>query len=238
MKNYVYYVLVLFFGFLNNVLIAQEKEPDLRYLEDQIFLSVTYNSIINHTTDISQGGFSNGWEIGYMRDIPFNKQRNIGIGVGINYASSHIYQNIGIFTYPTTGESYLKILNKNDYIRNKLTISTLEIPIELRYRTSTPNQSNFFRIYLGMKLGVIIDQYSKTTTNVSEIAYYNAHEIQLLRYGPTLTLGYGAWNLRMYYGLSKLFANNTYTTKIPGETIDPISLNTNELNIGLIFFII
>jgi|LGOV01.1.fsa_nt_gb hypothetical protein len=206
------------------------------YLEDQIFFSITYNMLINKSDSIKQGGFSNGLNIGYMRDIPFNERRNFGVGVGINYSIGHYYQNISIKTFED-GTTEFQRLESKDYIRNKFSLSFLEIPFEIRYRTSTIDKDKFFRAYLGFKIGYRLRAYSKLKTQTTEIAYYNQPEFNWWRYGLTLNVGYSTWNFHMYYSLSKVFKDNTSAKPVVPENT-AIPMDMNELSFGLTFYLI
>ena len=55
---------------------------DLKELEDQLYLSVTYSILNNKPATISQNGFSGGFSMGFIKDIPLNEQRNIGLAIG------------------------------------------------------------------------------------------------------------------------------------------------------------
>ena len=52
---------------------------DTRYLEDQFYLGVTYNWLVSKPEEIKQHSFSRSIFGGYQRDIPLNKNRNIGL---------------------------------------------------------------------------------------------------------------------------------------------------------------
>ena len=53
-----------------------------KYLEDQIYFGLTYNIFSNTPTDFFEDGFAYGVALGFIKDIPMNKQRNIGLGIG------------------------------------------------------------------------------------------------------------------------------------------------------------
>ena len=57
---------------------AQEVLPvDEKYLEDQLYIAFTYNMLLNRPANISQHGLSAGVNVGFIKDVPFNKNRNI-----------------------------------------------------------------------------------------------------------------------------------------------------------------
>jgi hypothetical protein len=229
--------LLIFYSFLFiSATRLSGQEIDKYYLEDQIYMTATYNMLVNKSDSITQGGFSNGFSIGYIRDIPFNERRNFGIAVGLAYSIGHYYQNLDIKTF-INGAGDITKLNNSDYIRNKFSLSYIELPFEIRFRTSTVETKNFFRSYVGFKVGYRLNAYSKKKTNYQQSAYYNHPDFNWWRYGITLNLGYSKWNLHIFYSLSEIFKD--------GATANPINinnslipLNMNELNIGLVFYLI
>lgn len=206
------------------------------YLEDQIFITATYNLIVNTDESITQGGFSNGLLVGYVRDIPLNEQRNFGIGLGIDYSISHIYQNISIKSLDN-GSTEFQQMESNEYIRNKFSLSYVEFPLEIRYRTSTIDEHKFFRAYLGFKVGYRLRSYTKLKTQLNEISYYNQPEFNWWKYGVYLNIGYSSWNFHIDYTLSKVFKNDIFA-KPSDSTQDLIPMDMNMLNFGLTFYLI
>ena len=43
---------------------------DDKYREDQFYVAITYNLLGNKPNDVSQNGFSSGFHIGFIRDMP------------------------------------------------------------------------------------------------------------------------------------------------------------------------
>ena len=228
-------ILILFvFSLFSSMSVYAQKSNF--YLEDQIFITPTYNLIINKSDSIVQGGFSNGLLVGYVRDIPLNEQRNFGLGVGINYSISHVYQNVSLRTLDD-GSTDIQKMESNDYIRNKFSLSHIEFPFEIRYRTSTIDKHKFFRAYLGYKIGYKLRSYSKTSTKQTEISYYNQPEFRWWKHGIYLNIGYGSWNFHIDYTLSKVFKADTFAKPVdPANSL--ISMDMNSLNFGLTFYLI
>ena len=228
-------ILTLFILLQISFLSVNAQKSDY-YLEDQIFITTTYNLIINKNDSISQGGFSNGMLIGYIRDIPLNERRNFGLGLGINYSISHIYQNISIKSLDD-GMTDFQRMDNNEYIRNKFSVSYIEMPLEIRYRTSTIDKHKFFRAYLGANIGYRIRAYSKTEKHLTEIAYYNQSEFNWWKYGVYLNIGYSSWNLHVNYTISKVFKDDTFAKPIDSSN-SLIPMDMNMVNFGLTFYLI
>ena len=226
-------VLILTFYFS---LLSGQAQKDNYYLEDQIFITATYNLIVNKSDSIRQGGFSNGLVVGYVRDIPLNKQRNFGLGVGINYSIAHIYQNVSMKSLEN-GTTDIQRMESYQYIRNKFSLSFIEMPFEIRYRTSTIDKHKFFRFYLGFKIGYRLRAYSKLKTKINEISYYNQPEFNWWKYAIYLNIGYGSWNFHVDYTLSKVFKDETFA-KPYDSAQSLIPMDMNMLSFGLTFYLI
>jgi hypothetical protein len=113
---------------------------DNKYLEDQIYISATYNLLLHKPSLINQNGFSGGFSIGFIKDLPINKPRTIGFGVGIGYSFNALIQNLKI-----SQNAGLTTFNKViDYTVNKITLNSLEFPIEFRWRNSSPSRYRFW----------------------------------------------------------------------------------------------
>ena len=57
---------------------AQENEivHDPNYLEDQLYFALTYNILTNKPASIAQNGFSGGYSLGFIKDIPLREIGN------------------------------------------------------------------------------------------------------------------------------------------------------------------
>ncbi len=204
---------------------------DDRYREDQFYASVTYNLLANTSNSISQNGLSTGFHFGVIRDMPINKRRNLAFGLGLGISSNSYNQNILIseavdgYNFNIIDESTINV-NKN-----KFTTYLLEVPFEFRWRTSTAAEYRFWRIYAGFKLGYLVYNTAKfTSNNTNDIRLSNIDAFNDLQYGLTLSAGYGTWNFQVYYALNPIFDDNA---KLNDRTID-----VRTIKVGLIFYIL
>lgn len=204
---------------------SESNLVDSDYLEDQIYISLTYNVLTNIPTAISQNGFSGGFSAGFIKDIPLNKNRNVGLGLGLGYTYQVYIQNLKMES-SDLGTSFTEA---TDYKTNRFGMSALEIPIEFRWRTSTPEKYKFWRIYGGINLSYVLKAKSNYRDIEETIVTANLPEFNNFQYGIMLAAGYSTWNLNVYYGLSSLFKN----AQVNGE-----KLTLNELRIGLKFYIL
>ena len=209
---------------------AEFSRPvDSLYREDQFYLGLTYNILQERPQGVTQSSFSYGLMLGFIRDMPVNKARTLAVGVGFGYALNSYYSNLRAiqsgddiqYIIPGAGVSYK---------RNKLETLLLELPIELRWRNSNPTDFSFWRIYAGMKLGYIVGSRSKYVADTFKDTFYNT-DTRNFQYGLTLSVGYNALNLHVYYGLNGLFDDG-----VSGP--DGEALSMPPLRIGLIFYIL
>ena len=221
-KHFVLIYLCLFFTSMNGQ--VKNDTIDLKYLEDQIYLSLTYNLLFKMPTKISQNGFSGGASLGFIKDIPFNEDRNIGVGLGIGYSYNTYIQNLKI---NRNNNNVLFEIAEN-YKTNRFGISAIEFPFELRWRNSTPEKYKFWRVYTGVKLSYILSAKTYFSDINQTLRTKNIDTFNRLQYGVTLATGYSTWNLYVYYGLRPLFKD----VLLNGDELDII-----DVNVGLRFYI-
>ena len=230
MKKYIFYLLFI----ISTSVFAQAKKTatpfaavDSLYREDQFFLGLTYNTLMKTPVDINQNGLSLGVTAGFLRDFPINKSRTVAIAIGLGASYNKFHQNLRVSNQ--NGTISYRIIGNEGYDRNKLEQVTLDMPIEFRWRNSTPTRYDFLRIYTGFKFGYLL--YNKTlyvgddaTENVQNNSDFNKFQ-----YGPTISVGYNTWNLHAYYGLQPIFGN---------AVLNEQKVKMATLNIGLIFYIL
>ena len=214
--------------------VADTTFVDKKYREDQFYIIATYNALSNAPSSLKQNGFSTSFQFGFIRDFPLNRQRNVAIGVGFGVGLSSLNQNLLIYNQPSNNTPAFKFLERVDgsYSRNKLNYTTVDLPIEFRWRTSTPKAYNFWRIYPGIKFSYITSSRSKYVGDLGNITLKDIRSFNAFQYGLTLSAGYSGVNLFMYYGFQSLFESGT-------STIDNILLDQiTSLQFGLSFYIL
>ena len=204
MKDYIFLLLVLigFIGF------SQENKSELykNYREDQFYASVTYNLLNEKPSDVSQSGFSSGFHFGFIRDMPINERRNFAIGLGLGI-STNSYNQKSLLIEDINNEVVFSIIDEDDYnvTKNKFTTYLVELPLEIRWRTSTATDYNFWRIYTGFKIGYLVYNTTKFKSDISDVKLSNIDSFNKFQYGLTLSAGYSTWNFHVYYGLNPIF---------------------------------
>lgn len=202
---------------------------DSLYREDQFYVGFTYNILVNVPEGLTQNKFSAGLYAGFLRDMPINDSRTVAIAVGAGYALNNYNHDLKIDHVNDTPQ-YGFISDDTYYNKNKLSLHFVEVPVEFRWRTSTPESHKFWRVYTGLKLSYLVYSRSIYDGDPSKVILRDNSDLNKFRYGVYLSTGYNTWNFHIYYGLNPLFKSSA---KLDGQ---PVDLNT--LNLGLMFYIL
>lgn len=200
---------------------------DDKYLEDQWYAGVAYNLILNRPEGVIQRNLSYNIQLGFIRDIPFTKNRNFGIGMGLGYGTNSYYTNMLVNN--DNGISY-DLPEGIDFKRSKLETHAIEFPLEIRWRTSNPIDYKFWRIYGGIKGEYLFSRRYKLITENSGNSVFSNPTMEQWQFGLTLNIGYNTWNVHLYYPLRNLLDNNA---QLNGEGIA-----IKPLRVGVIFYIL
>ena len=214
--------------FAQNPAIEDSLEAvDSLYLEDQYYIGISYNIMQNRPVDVSQRNLSYGLRLGFIRDLPINKRRNKAIGIGLGYGANTYYDNLRAVKQ-NDGSIIYEVITEG-FTKNKLSTHLIEMPIQYRWRTSTPTSYKFWRIYTGIKIGYSFSNTYVFVDDDESIKFTNTN-LDNLQYGLSLSIGYNTSNFYVYYGLNDMYKNAFTST---GEGV-----KTKELKIGLIFYVL
>ncbi|MEB3344196.1 porin family protein [Aquimarina gracilis] len=235
MKKFLLYIIGTFNLFLG---VSQEtksneqeyKAIDSLYREDQFYVGVTYNILLNKPDKVDQSGFSVGLHLGFTRDMPINKRRNVAFGLGLGYSLNVYNQNLFIGEEEETESSVFTSLEGEDFDTNRITTHLVEAPLEFRWRTSVPETHKFYRIYTGFRIGYLYHFKSNFKGSNLQIKQTKVNELNRWRFGATFTFGWNTFNFHFYYSLNALFDDNAV---LEGE-----SIGLNPAKVGLIFYIL
>lgn len=194
------------------------KVVDSLFREDQFYISISYNLVQNRPKAFKQYSFSPGITAGFLRDMPFTKDRKWAAALGFGYS----YNNIKQFVNSSD------IFDDAFFVENiRTTIIThgVEFPLELRWRNATPTNHKFWRIYSGFKATYVFNSTLQFESKVIGNDKENINnQINRWQYGVYLTTGFNTWNFYGYYGLNPL-----YKDERSGMTY---------LNLGFMFYIL
>ena len=207
---------------------SQKNDVDNKYLEDQFYLGLYYSTLTSSPENFNQNKFSSTLNFGFIRDFPFNEQRNFGIGAGVGLSFSSSNSNLKLSDLNSSGSG--EIVNGEDFTKNKWNTTKIEFPFEVRWRTSTPTSYKFWRVYFGVKTSYLLKSKYKYESLSSDYTLENL-PFRKTQSGITVNAGNNTWNLGLYMGLNPIF------NKEFGQN-NPNLKDLKEFKLGLVFYIL
>ena len=195
------------------------------YADDQIYAAITYAQFSNQPSSIARSRFSYALSTGFLKDFILNKKGTISFAAGVGYGYDFFNHELKVSE-----------MNNNTFFDTSANTSSnvfkahnLEVPLEIRWRTSNAKKYDFWRIYTGVKFLYNVSNTFQFTEDATDFKYKNVSAYRKLQYGLTFSAGYTEFNAYLFYSLTPVFENAT----INGENI-----NTQILKFGLIFYIL
>ena len=211
--------------FLNQLSFTQSNKSKEDYREDQFFFGSSYFIQTQPIDEFKQNGFSGNFQFGFIRDFPLNDSSTKAIGIGFGYERNFFTSNI----QPIQSDNnidYRIVISRFLESKNKISFSSLVIPLEFRWRRSSIDQYKFWRIYSGFKLKKNFPLYSNPSYG-SEITIDDVEDWTTSIY---INAGYNTWNISLEYDLNPLLKNKKTTN---GE-----NLNISFFRLGLVFYLL
>ena len=221
----------LFFLFLLLVSLNCFSQKDTlqlgdRYAEDQIYVSISYAQFYNQPSSITRSSFSYALSTGFIKDFILNKRGSFSVALGFGYGFDFFNHKLKVEEINNT----TVFSSDNTISSNLFKTHNLELPLEIRWRTSTSKKYNFWRVYTGIKfLYNLSNSFEYLDANNRQFNYSNISSYNNLQYGLTISAGYDEFNINVFYGLTPVFEN----ASLSGEVV-----NTRILKFGLIFYIL
>ncbi len=210
--------------------VVTEDLGDQRYREDQFYVSATYNLLSNVPNGVNIRGLSGGFQFGYLRDTPLNAQRNVAIAFGVGLSFDEFGQTLFIGETPNEETVFAVLDDDVDYSRNRFNTSTIEFPLEFRWRTSTASTYKFWRVYGGLRAGYVYWYKSTFIQDGNDVSQTDIPEFERLRLGATLSFGFNTFNFFVHYTINPFFKDAIATDSQP--------VKFQPIRMGLIFYIL
>lgn len=175
------------------------------------FASATYNNWASYPSYVTMHAATNiGADVGFVHRFGLHSDTsgadNFGLNLGLALSMVNIHANIDPFGSNSTGfDTVGKIgLVPNDYRRNKLALTYLEIPLELVFKVH-PSRAAGFKIAIGVRGGVCIDAHTKLERGNFTYKLKSFNNIELWRYSPTIRIGLGYFSIFARYDMNSTF---------------------------------
>ena len=227
----IFFLIGLLYSFIS---FSQEKENDTildsKYREDQFYIGLNYNIISSVPSGVDSRGLSGGIQLGYFRDMPINKRRNIAIAIGAGLAFDQFGQNLFIGEKANENTIFSVLDDEVDFDQNRFTMAAVEVPVQFRWRTSTAENYKFWRIYAGMKLGYVYWYKATFKQPNNKVIQTDIPEFDNVRLSANLSFGYNTFNFYASYSINPFFKDAT--------TSDNQTVDFKAIKLGLIFYIL
>lgn len=214
----------------NRFMQQPETSVDSLYREDQFYLGFTYNVLANTPQGVRVRGLSGGIQGGFLRDMPINKRRNVAIAVGMGLVYDQFGHNFFIGK-DESGNAIFRVLGEGiTYDQNRFGMAMVELPIEFRWRTSTPTEYRFWRVYAGGKLGYAYYYKSTFRQPDNKVVVTDFSEFKPWRMTATLGVGYSTFNFFASYNFNPFFEGT--------RTEDDQPVDFGAWKFGIMFYIL
>lgn len=201
---------------------AKPKKISLR--EDQLMLDFNWGTLLGTPDSVKVGAASWGFGMKMMLDNPVPKSK-ISFAAGVGLSTNTFYTNSKIYNYSDSAYSYFRPINDSiKYKRNKFTMTYVDIPVEIRFR-SKPNEKGYrWKVAVGGEVSRLLGAKSKIIENSIKYKGFNYPNMEKWRVGLTARVGYGKVSVNAFYSLSSIFELNQgphYSPLTVGFTLMP-----------------
>jgi hypothetical protein len=181
---------------------AEEEKPAKKIADpkDHIVVDFSYDGYTHFPDGIQQKPYSLGGNAYLMWDYPLG-YTPLSLAIGGGFSTHDVHTN-GRLTYSIDGKytSFLPITIK--YKTNKFSCNYFEMPVELRLRQRGNKK---FKLAIGGKIGYAYNVHVKYEDADGKMKVYRIKNVDPLRYGVTLRIGFDKWNVQGFYAFSELF---------------------------------
>ena len=205
---------------------SAQVEDSSSYREDQFYVDFNFALQSSDISRFKQNGFSRSVHFGFLRDYPLSKVGNKAIALGVGYGFVRLVNNINVENVQNTFQYDIPLAQRP--LRNVFSYHQLQLPLELRWRTSTPTEYSFWRVYLGYRLSY---QFGAQFNPFFGRSISLKNQLSPWQHSFGVSLGYNAWNLCFDYSLTPLLRNDI-------RTIEDNQLRLFPVQIGLIFYLL
>lgn len=213
----------LFLLFFTSLLTSQAQKKFV--FKDRVLVDVYHNNWLHHNPSLKTKWYSRGIAISYNHSFSIVKDKfafSMGAGVSNhNFYTNSYFSNVVHPDTNITNRSYTKTTAYDESAKpksNKLAVTYLDIPVELRFFGKKNEKGHQFKFFVGARAGYKYDIHSRmknSTGKYKDFIYPNAEK---WRYGMHFKVGYGRVFMYGFYSLNTVFQENY------GESLRPVSL--------------
>lgn len=180
--------------------------------KDRLIFEIAHANWSNRPAGTKLKWHSRAINIYLMYDIALNKKGNISFAPGVGLGTN-VYNHNKEFGVNDDGLTFFSPLDTVNYDSNTLSTNFFDIPLELRFRTNPNKFGKRFKVALGFKGGYLFNGHTKwvgeskfnTDLATEKFKNFSIPNLNNLRYGYTLRIGYSNFNIVGFYSAAPLF---------------------------------
>lgn len=225
------FFLLGFFSFGQESTFVIEENPNevinsSFYREDQIYLGVSFVGLVSDQENFYAKGLSSHFQWGVVRDFPIVPSGKLAVGLGLGMGFDRHTTNLNRIE-DTQGKGIYSL--NTDVTASSLFFSmqSLELPISFRWRSSSPSDYAFWRVYGG----VAFQWNYRMRAELENVSLPVKRELNQLASTAHLSFGYNTWNFYLAYRLTPFFK----TESLSSQTLP---INITPIKVGLIFYLL
>ncbi|WP_374957286.1 outer membrane beta-barrel protein [Gilvibacter sp.] len=201
---------------------------DEKYREDQFYFGLTYNLLTDTPANVKIRGFSGGARFGFVRDMPINAQRTLAIGLGAGLGFNR-YGNTLSIAEDANDQLVLQVLDEEtNFESNRFSVYHVEVPLELRWRSSTPTEFKFYRVHTGVIFSYAYWNRATFVQDGTRFTFDNLAQFNPFQAEAFLLLGYNTINFYAAYNFTAFFDSEAKLAEEP--------VNFRPLKLGILFY--
>jgi len=194
------------------------------YREDQIYLGASFMILESNQERFKPQGLSRHFQWGVVRDIPLSASGRFATGIGLGmgferYTTNLIPLDVGSYSLPE--------LNSTPVDPFFISVQSLEFPLTLRWRGSSPTDYAFWRVYGGITFQWNYRIRAKQNSEVIALS----DELDTFGASANLSFGFNTWNFYLAYRLTPFL-------KSDGVNEQALPIELTPIKVGLIFYLL
>ncbi len=190
------------------------KKPKAKpQAKERTFLTYDFNFLSSSGSGIKVSPIRSG---GVTAAVFFDKplgRSPISLAIGVGFSSFNIHSRSVIASDSVGANYFMKLPDSMNIKRNKLSLNYVEVPFELRFRSKPNAKNQSFKFAVGFKVGYMLQSHwkfkgedlSTAAKDVIKTKSFDINNISPFRFGPTVRVGYGMFNVYAFYSMQGIF---------------------------------
>ncbi len=188
----------------------EESKPEIK---DDILVKYHFDRLANAPTGMQQNFGSMGLSVAFF-SVQNVKKSGVSFAEGIGFSSRNYKNNVGNWQTDSVTENGIKrspfyLIPDSLYKSNKIVLTTVDIPLEIRFAFKSKRSDNVFKLATGITLSYVIGLSRKTQNDagyiVKEKKAADLKNIESFRYAYNARMSYNKFGVLFSYDLLPLF---------------------------------